>query len=174
MQRKQPTSIPSKTATKTLESFSQQNIPYVIVGAAALVFHGIPRSTIDVDIIVPSRTEIIHKLFQAANKIGLTSPQKKIESLAAKPELLTGQWITFEDRMGRQLIDTFFETIEQFKKLYRNSVKRKHGKTFLRIASLSDIEKMKKESGRPIDLADLAIIREFKNIRKQDSPNHRH
>jgi hypothetical protein len=64
------------------------------------------------------------------------------------------------------LIDVFFEQEKQFEKIYRRSIKRRSHKTTLRVASLQDLEKMKKESGRPIDFADITLIREIKKIRK--------
>jgi len=39
---------------KLFRQFSFRKIPYVIVGGMALVLHGIPRATLDIDIIVPA------------------------------------------------------------------------------------------------------------------------
>ena len=165
MVQKNP-SLPFQTAVRALETFTQCEMPYVIVGGAALVLHGIPRSTLDVDIVIPAERETIIKVLKATSKIGLRCQQSNLLSLIDKPDLVIGQWITFEDRAGRQLIDVFLEEVKQFKKLYRHSIKRKHQKMDFHIASLPDLEKMKKASGRPIDLADLALIREIKKIRK--------
>lgn len=163
------TSLPFKTAIRALETLIRHEVPHVIVGAAALVLHGIPRSTLDVDIVIPADTETIIKLFKAAKKVGLKSQQTNILSLAEKPNLIIGQWITFEDQAGRQLLDVFLEEEKQFKKLYRDSIERHHQKFIFHIASLSNLEKMKRASGRPIDLADIALIREIKKIRKSKS-----
>ncbi len=157
--------LPFKTAIRALETFSRYKVPHVIIGGAALVLHGIPRSTLDVDIVIPAEEETIIKVFRAANHIGLECQQSNVLSLTAKPNLITGQWITFEDRTGRQLIDIFLEEVKQFKRLYRNSIERQHKKMIFHIASLPDLEKMKKAGGRPIDLADIALIREIKKVR---------
>jgi len=60
MVQKNP-SLPFQTAVKALETFTQCEMPYVIVGGAALVLHGIPRSTLDVDIVIPAERETIQK-----------------------------------------------------------------------------------------------------------------
>ena len=157
--------LPFKTAIRALETFCRDKVQYVIVGGAALVLHGIPRSTLDVDIVIPAEKETIVKVFRAANNIGLECQQSNVLSLIDKPNLIIGQWITFEDQAGRQLIDIFLEEVKQFKKLYRNSIERQHKKMIFHIASLPDLEKMKKAGGRPIDLADIALIREIKKVR---------
>ena len=160
---------PHKAAIRALEAFSRHGVPYLIVGGAALALHGIPRTTLDVDIVIPAETQAIIKVFRVAKLIGLKNRQAKILTLAEKPNLVTGQWVSFEDRRKRQLIDVFFEKEKQFQKLYSRSVERKGRKITFHVASLSDIEKMKKASGRPIDLADVALIREVKKIRRSTS-----
>ena len=159
--------LPFKTAIRALETFSMYEVPYVIVGGAALVLHGIPRSTLDMDILIPAEKETIIRVFKAAKIAGLKSKQAKILSLSDKPNLLVGQWVTFEDRAGRQLIDVFLEEVRKFKKLHRNSIKRRHRKMIFHVASLSALEKMKKASGRPVDLADVALIHEIKRYTKR-------
>ena len=168
MVQKNP-NLPFKTAIRALETFSRYKVPHVIVGGAALVLHGIPRSTLDVDIVIPAEKETIVKVFRAANNIGLKCQQSNVLSLTDKPNLIIGQWITFEDRAGRQLIDIFFEEVKQFKRLYKNSIERQHKKMIFHIASLPDLEKMKKASGRSVDLADVALIREIKKARSSRS-----
>ena len=37
-----------------LKELAKGKIPFIIVGGAAIALHGIPRSTLDIDIIVPA------------------------------------------------------------------------------------------------------------------------
>ncbi len=62
------------------------------------------------------------------------------------------------------LIDVFLEAPKDFNKLLKSSQKVKFGDFHLRVASLSEIRRMKLEIGRPIDLADVALIDEFLEI----------
>ena len=143
-----------------LKTLTKEKIPFVIVGGAAIALHGIPRSTLDIDIIVPAEGRAVAKLFAAAENKGLLSSDRHIVNVIDKPHLLIGQWITLEDKEGREFIDIFFENEKEFKKLFRRA-KRLKGRQFsFYIASLDDLQKMKKESGRPIDIADIALIRE--------------
>ncbi len=148
---------------KILKAFTEEKIPFIIVGGAAIALHGIPRSTLDIDIIVPAKGQIIARLSQAAGDIGLLSRDRYISALAGRPHLLIGQWITLQDKMGRELIDVFFEDEKEFNKLLKRSKNIKGEQLGFYIASLADIEKMKKVSARPIDIADIALIKERRN-----------
>jgi hypothetical protein len=150
---------------KLFKNFSFYKIPYVIVGGMALVLHGIPRATLDIDIVIPAEKKILYKIIRLAKEINLNCPQEEI--LLLSENVLIGQWLTFKDEMERELVDVFLEEKNKFDKLYRNSLLLKGKKINLRVASLSDLEKMKKKSGRKIDLADIALIQELKKIKKR-------
>jgi len=129
-----------------------------------MALHGIPRATLDIDILIPAQSETIINLFTATRRVGLRSHETQILRLASKPNLLVGQWITFKDSKGREFLDIGLEEIKIFKKLFSHALKRKGEGITYYVVSLEDIERMKKASGRPIDLADIALIRERRKI----------
>ena len=51
---------------RVIKGLNKARLDYVLVGAAALAIHGIPRSTLDLDIYVPARTDVINKLFKVS------------------------------------------------------------------------------------------------------------
>lgn len=159
--------IASEGPLTTLKLLGSRHIPFVIVGGAAIALHGIPRSTLDIDIIVPAHSDIIHRLFSVAGEAGLISRHRNIFSLMKKPNLLVGQWITFESPEGKELLDVLFEEPEIFNRLLNRAVKRKEKQLTFYIASLDDLGAMKRAVGRPIDLADIALIQEKRNLMKQ-------
>ncbi|OQX80420.1 MAG: hypothetical protein B6D56_05090 [Candidatus Omnitrophica bacterium 4484_70.1] len=63
-------------------------------------------------------------------------------------------------------MDVFLAEEQEFQRLLKNSQVKKDGNFLVRIASLKDIIRMKKSSARPIDLADLELIKEYKKYRK--------
>jgi len=159
MAQRNPNSIPEKPIT-FLKLLSKEKISFVIIGGAALALHGIPRSTLDIDIIVPTQKDLIIKLFSIAKKAKLKCGQKDIMKLIDRPNILTGQSITFNDSIGNELIDIFFEDSKAFSQLFKHATRKKAGHFTLNIASLKDLEHMKRRSSRPIDLADIALIHE--------------
>ncbi len=132
-----------------------------------MTLHGIPRATLDIDILIPAQREAIINLYTTATKIGLRTSETQILRLASRAHLLIGQWITFEDPKGRELLDVGLEEIKTFKRLLSHALKRRGKEITYYVASLKDIERMKKASGRPIDLADIALIQERKKLNEK-------
>ncbi len=148
---------------KIIKELNKARLGYVLVGAAALVAHGLPRTTLDLDIYVPAKEDSLNKLFRIARALGLQSEQKAILKISHSPDLFTDQWICFSYK-GQDVLDVFLARESEFRKIYKNSILKKDKKLSIsiRIASLHDITAMKKASGRPIDLSDLNLIKEIK------------
>ena len=146
---------------KIIQGLNNERVKYIIVGAGALVLHGLPRSTLDIDIYVPSKESSLNKLFKIADALGLESEQKAILHIRHSPKLFSNQWICFSYK-GQDILDIFFADENDFKKLYKNAVIKKDKKISIRVASLKDIVFMKKALGRTIDLSDLELIKELK------------
>ena len=150
---------------KIINKFNRKKLDYVLVGAAALVVHGLPRSTLDIDIYIPAKEEALNKLFQLASSLGLESEQKTILNITHSPKLFTNQWICFSYK-GQDILDVFLSGENEFRRLLKDSEVKQDKNVSVRVASLKDIEAMKKASGRPIDFADLELIKELKKIKR--------
>ena len=159
------TSPVPEAGLKILKDLSKEKIPFVIVGGAAIVLHGIPRSTLDIDVVMPSEAGVVAKLFSLAKRKNFLIRDKDIVSIVDKPRLLIGQWITLQDKSGGELVDIFFENEKEFDALFKRAKRIKVNRFNIYVASLYDLQAMKKASGRPIDLADIVLIKE-KNKRK--------
>jgi hypothetical protein len=151
---------------KIITQFNKAQISYIIVGATAMVMHGLPRSTGDLDLYVPATEEILIKIFRIAGHLKLQSEQKSILDLSHAPKLFMHQWVCFSYK-GEDVLDVFFCDEKEFKKIYKNSELKKDKNLTTRVASLSDIGAMKKTCARPIDLADLKLIREVKRLKNE-------
>ena len=144
---------------------NKSHLEYVLVGGAALVVHGLPRSTLDMDIYIPAKEEVLVKLFELADGLGLKSEQRSILDLRNTPRYYVDQWICFSYG-GRDVLDVFLAPEKAFNNLYKNSVRKGNKRLAVRVASLADVSAMKKISGRPVDFADLKLIEESKKYRK--------
>jgi len=151
---------------KIIKGLNKARFDYVLVGAAALVIHGIPRSTLDLDIYIPAREDILIKLFKLADTLELKSEQKSIVKICHSPKLFTNQWICFSYK-GQDILDVFLASEGEFKRLYKNSELKKDNYISIRVASLRDIAAMKKSSARPIDLSDINLIKEITEYKKK-------
>ncbi|MCX7916684.1 MAG: nucleotidyl transferase AbiEii/AbiGii toxin family protein [bacterium] len=149
-----------KKIINVLKNLVKENISFYIVGGMALVLYGIPRTTLDIDIVIPSNKEMVDKLFEIFKKYSLKSKQKDI-LLIKEERLLIGQWITFEDEKGRELFDIFIEEKDKFKEVYKRIKKIEFKEIFLPVAPLEIIKQMKSQSEREIDIYDIKLIEEF-------------
>ncbi|MBI4650057.1 hypothetical protein HY745_01950 [Candidatus Desantisbacteria bacterium] len=62
-----------KDFKKLLELFNASKVEYVIVGGYALAFHGVPRYTGDIDIVVKPDRENAQKILNALKDFGFAS-----------------------------------------------------------------------------------------------------
>ncbi len=128
-----------------------------------MAVHGIPRSTLDIDIYIAARAEALNKLFKATGALRFRSEQKDIISVAHSPKLFANQWLCFSYK-GQDVLDVFLAGEDEFNKLFKNSELRQDKNISIRVASLKDIIALKKASGRSVDLADIELIKEAKKI----------
>lgn len=149
---------------KIIDSLTKNKLDYVLVGGVALVVHGIPRSTLDIDIYIVAKAETVNKLFQIADALELKSEQRAILAIAHSNELIANQWVSFSYE-GRDILDVFLAEEKKFKKIFKTSKLEQDKDISIRVASLKDIELMKKASGRPVDIADIELIKKAKRIK---------
>jgi predicted nucleotidyltransferase len=142
----------SKDSREFLESLNFRGIEYVIVGAHSLAFHGRPRYTGDLDILVRATPENAAKLVDLLNHFGFgdsgfkesdfTQPEKLIQ-LGRAPnriDLLTSiTGVTTEQALASKM-EAELDGIPVF------------------ILSKDALIRNKRAVGRPQDIADLTVL----------------
>lgn len=145
-----------------LRSLVDHGLDFVVVGGAALALHGLPRTTLDLDIFIPAIPESLQTLFDCLiDHLGLKSDQAVFRKNLNQSSLFVGQWVTFNTKDGLDLIDAFLADQQQFELLKATAEIITVCDRKIKIASLAALKKMKQECGRPIDLADVALINEI-------------
>ena len=61
---------------KIINKMNKLKIDYVLVGGAALVMHGLPRSTLDLDFYIKTTTKNILKIFSTCKRIEIKQQTK--------------------------------------------------------------------------------------------------
>lgn len=146
---------------RLLRLLKEHKVAYVIIGATAFPVHGYARATLDIDIFI--RPDIINaKKAQAALKeFGYDLSDVNIEDLLNK-KLLIRQYDVETD------IHPFVKGIT-FKRVWKNKVRVKFGKTFAYFASLKDLIRMKQAAARPRDLEDLKYLRRLAKRKRRNN-----
>lgn len=143
---------------RVLRAFESAGLEYVLIGAAAMGFHGLVRATEDLDLFIRATPENVEKLRAALRAAYQSDPD--INSISSDD--LLGEYPTvryvpptgdlYFDVMTRLGEVATFETIDA-------EVKEVDG-THVRVATPAALYRMKKGTLRSQDHADAAALRE--------------
>jgi len=147
---------------RVLRAFEAAGLEYVLIGAAAMGFHGLVRATQDLDLFIRATPENIERLRAALRAAYAGDPNineiSSAELLGDYPAVryvppTTDLYFDVMTRLGEV---ASFETIEA-------EVKEIDG-THVRVATPSALYQMKKGTVRPQDRVDAAALRERFNL----------
>lgn len=143
-----------------LSALCEANSDFLIVGAHALAVHGPPRYTGDFDIWIRPTSENASRVYGALKRFGAALFDLTVEDLSrpgtvfqmgvapARIDILTAiSGVAFDDAWNRRFAV-------------------KIGGVDVFVIGRDDFIANKKASGRPKDLADIALLEEFDKLRK--------
>jgi predicted nucleotidyltransferase len=138
-----------------LNLLGMHRVEYLICGGHAVAFHGYPRLTMDLDILVRPSPENSVRIMNALHDFGFGNagiPQDGFSkrgtaiTLGVQPnqiDLLTSVGITDDDTIFERAVDGKLDGIS------------------VKYISVGDLVKAKREAGRPKDLADINELIKF-------------
>jgi predicted nucleotidyltransferase len=144
-----------------IKFLNEHKVQYLLIGGWAVGIYGNPRATKDIDFLIAIDNENIDKLQTALSKFGAPTVSNKVFQtkgnvfrMGRAPVQIDiineASGIHFPDcYKGRKII-----TVEGMK---------------ISIISKKDLIKNKKASGRPQDLADVAILKKNRNKKRKKS-----
>lgn len=145
---------------KICRCFAENHISYAIVGGYAVALHGAPRGTIDIDFIIPLEESSFIATEQALNSIGIVSrlPVSAREVFQFRQEYITRRnliaWSFYNPQNPMEIVDIIITSaLEDF-----SIVEKQIASTKIKLIAKRDLIKMKKLSGRPQDLLDVAAL----------------
>jgi hypothetical protein len=150
---------------RVLRGFESAGLEYVLIGAAAMAFHGVVRATADLDVFIRATPENIERLRTALRETFQGDPEINAISSAD----LMGEYpaVRYVPPTGNLYLDVLtrlgevatFETIEA-------EIKDING-TPVRVATPSALYRLKKGTIRLQDQADAAMLRERFNLKDE-------
>lgn len=165
----------------TFEDFflrlNQGHVRYVVVGGVAVVLHGYPRMTADIDLVVDLEPEAALQTVRILTEMGLR-PRVPVDAEEFADPKKRLDWI---DQRGMTVfnlsdpddplrsVDLFVEPPIPFDELWSRSVMIELPSTEVRVASMDDLITMKKAAGRPEDLADIQALEDLRDGGKTES-----
>jgi predicted nucleotidyltransferase len=159
-----------------LQSLTDAQVHYVLVGGLAVQLHGFLRATFDIDLVLAMNDENLVRFINVAKNYGLQPGiPVPIESLRNAEQI--DQWhrekgmLAFslrEPQVGGSIIDVLVRPDVTFDKLVADATE---GKLFGRqvlIASIEDLITMKRIANRSKDRLDIEAL---EKIKRGEDPN---
>jgi len=139
-------------------------VPYALVGGHAVALHGAVRGTIDIDLVIRRMEGDFLKAERALKSLGLDPrlPVTASEVFRFREEYIRNRnltaWSFVNPSRPSELVDVILT--EDLSHLTVKRIK-VQGQT-VRLASIEDLVRMKRASGRPQDLADVEALRRLR------------
>ena len=134
-----------------LESFNRANVEYVVIGAHALAFHGMPRFTGHMDLFVRVTSENAQRIEQALNEFGFAGLHTASDF--QKP----GFYVQLGVAPVRIDVSTGISGVA-FDEVWEQRVAGELGGVPVAFISRDDFIRNKRASGRPKDLLDIELL----------------
>jgi hypothetical protein len=151
------------------KALKTHNIDYLLVGGLAMNLHGVPRMTMDVDLVIALDSGNIAKLASCAKELGLypNVPVKledladadKRDALLAEKHLIALSLIS--NTPATPTVDIVIHHPLDFQKAFAKAVQRDISGTPVMLASIEDMIALKKAAGRAQDLSDITHLERF-------------
>jgi len=132
-----------------LKSLNENKVKYCIIGAYAVGFHGYPRFTKDMDILVEPTLENSRRIIKAIKEFGITSPDLTEKDFIEKNKVIQLGYDPVRIDLLTSLKGFNFQRIWEGKKIG------KYGDQKVFFMGLKELIETKKKAGRSIDLVDL-------------------
>ncbi len=150
-----------------LTALNESGVRFIIVGGTAVILHGVPRTTADLDVVIDLDESNVLELVEAAAKLGFRPRAPVPPAQLADPEKRR-EWIeekgmkafTFQ-RPDRPLdvLDVLIDSPLSYQQLEPNAERLHAEGLTLVIAGIDDLIQMKQGTGRAQDDADIESVR---------------
>ncbi len=142
-----------------LTAFDKHQVRYLIIGGFATSFHGVIRSTLDLDLWVDKQHDNLEKFLEALISLGYSedSCQKAVKAFSNEHIIK----IPYEDNLI-EILDDFITKMD-FNRVYKNRIDKKYNQLIVSVIGMDDLIVMKSKTNRYRDLVD---VKELKKVRK--------
>lgn len=139
---------------------ASHNVRYIVIGGVAVIAHGVPRFTLDLDIVIEATRDNATRLVAALREARLgTAFEIEPADVLAQEIILFRDWLALDVHTKPPGFD--FETA-----WVRRRIETVDGVP-VNILSIEDLIASKEATGRPVDLEDVVHLRE---VLRQDDP----
>ncbi|HZN03822.1 MAG TPA: hypothetical protein VFD06_09585 [Candidatus Polarisedimenticolia bacterium] len=145
---------------RVAEAFDRARLPYAIVGGYAVALHGAVRGTVDIDLVIRLRAADFRKTETLFLDLGLRPrlPVAASEVFQFREEYIRNRnmraWTFVNPARPSEIVDVILTEDLAHMKTRRIAVRG----GILRVASIADLIRMKRGTGRPQDEEDVRAL----------------
>lgn len=158
--------MPDGDLHRIFAALAQAGARYVVVGGVAVVLHGHPRFTADLDLVLSLDPENVGRALEALRSLGYRPrapvPAEQLADPAIRAAWIEEKGLTVFSFSSGTLpateVDVFVEEPFPFEDAYRRGVRVDLGGAQVVIASIDDLIQLKRAANRPKDLEDIAAL----------------
>jgi len=139
------------------KSLNRNRVKYLVIGGVAVLAHGIPRFTLDLDVLIEPTLENCKKTLKALQEAGL----KRAGKVSPEVILETGMMYPI---LGDIKVDIHVgATISDFSDMWERRTIKRVRNVKVNVISIPDLIETKRYTNRPKDVEDIRILQELLN-----------
>lgn len=151
---------------RILRALEEARVRYLIVGGVAVVLHGHPRMTADLDLVIELAPENVDAAFESLEALGyrprVPVTAADLANPAIRERLVAEKGMTvlslFSPALPLTEVDVFAELPFDFEAARARALEADLGSFRVPVASIEDLVAMKRRAGRPKDLEDVRLL----------------
>jgi len=168
--------MPTGDLERIFLALEEASVRYLVVGGVAVVLHGHPRLTADLDLVIALDAGNVRAATQALRSLGYAPRAPVSLDAFADPELRRG-WIEDKGLTVLSLsspelplteVDLFAAEPFPFDAAYGRALRVTIGGAVVTAASLEDLIALKRSAGRPKDLSDVEALEAIRRDSESD------
>ncbi len=157
------------------EALNRAGVRYVVVGGVAVVLHGHPRLTADLDLAVDLSPGEARRAIDTLVGLGLR-PRAPVDPAGFADPATRARWAAergmrvfskWDPEEPMRVVDVFVENPVDFEELWSRSEILPLSGTTARVASIPDLIRLKRLAGRPEDRLDIEALEAILERRRE-------
>ncbi len=154
---------------RIFRAFEAAHVRYLVVGGVAVVLHGYPRFTADLDLVLSFEPSNLEVAFEVLRRLGY-QPRAPVSLEELAQPKIRRSWVRDKNLVVLSLwsaalpateIDLFVEEPFPFEQAYARALRAEIGDICVSVASFEDLITLKLRGGRPKDLEDIRCLEQL-------------
>jgi len=147
-------------------ALEEEQVRYLVVGGVAVVLHGYPRFTADLDLVIALEPNNVLAAMRALQRLGYR-PRAPVELEQFADARIRGEWICDKGLTVFSLwspahpateVDVFVEEPFDFDEVFARGIRAEVGGFVVSLIGVADLIEMKRRVGRPKDHEDVRVL----------------